>query len=444
LKVSERNVLDRRTFIKGMLAAGATVTVAACAPVATPGLTPAAPVGGPTVTGPAWIHPKSLVRAAPGYGGAHLTWKPGDAVRWLPPEKYPNDAAADALAKLPKAKLEEMFYKMTLSHKWETMFKDVRLSGKWTFGNFHPRVGQEAIPCTMYSMLNKDDYIISTHAGHHDLIGKGGLPDRMSAEILERKTGYMFGYGGSMHLCDPSLGILGMNPIVGANPPMAAGAAWACKVMKNGRVVVTHIGDCANQSRFWFNSVRSSVNYKLPVIFTTQNNFFGSGGIVAMVCPSPYLADYGAGLGLPCEVADGNSAAAVYWVAKPAIDRARVGEGPTHLEFITYRWYDHSSFTGATVGVEGSFGLPYKTDDEQRAWMSRDPVVRMAAFLVDRGLFTAAEIDALKAKAQKAVDDSLVFAEASPLTRPEDGAKNQWPFQESVPATQFFEHKVIL
>jgi pyruvate dehydrogenase E1 component alpha subunit len=143
-------------------------------------------------------------------------------------------------------------------------------------------------------------------------------------------------------------------------------------------------------------------------------------------------------------VTDGNSVAAVYVEAKAAIDRARAGDGPSYIEFLTYRWYDHSSFTGAKVGEEGSFGLPYKTDDEQRAWMSRDPIVRFGTFLVKRNLFTQAEIDALKAKAKKACEDSKAFAVASPKTRPEDGAKNQWLFQESVPATQFFEHTVIL
>jgi pyruvate dehydrogenase E1 component alpha subunit len=384
------------------------------------------------------------VRPLPGYGGAHLTWKPGMATNYLPPLEYPADAAADTIAKLPKAKLEEIFYKMTLSHQWETMFKDIRLSGEYTYGNFHPRVGEEAIPCTFYSILNQNDYIVSTHAGHHDLVGKGGQPNQMSAEILERKTGYCKGYGGSMHLTNAALGILGMNPIVGANPPLAAGAAWACKVKKLGQVVVSHIGDGAQNGRHWFGAVRSSCNYKLPVIFTQQNNFYSSGGNVWLLTPCPYLADYGAGLGLPCSVTDGNSVAAVYVEAKAAIDRARAGDGPSYIEFLTYRWYDHSSFTGAKVGEEGSFGLPYKTDDEQRAWMSRDPIVRFGTFLVKRNLFTQAEIDALKAKAKKACEDSKAFAVASPLTRPEDGAKNQWLFQESVPATQFFEHKVIL
>jgi len=445
LKVSERNVLDRRSFIKGMLAAGATVTVAACAPVATPvpgAPTAAAPVS-PTVVGPSWIHPLSLVRSQPGYGGRHLTWKPGMTVEWLPPLKYPADANADAIAKLPKAKLQEIFYKMTLSHQWETMFKDIRLGGEYTYGNFHPAVGEECIPTTFYSLLNPNDYIVSTHRGHHDLIGKGGTVNNMSAEILERKTGYNKGYGGSMHLCDPTIGILGMNPIVGGNFQMALGAAWSAKVRKTGQVAVSHVGDCG-MGRHMFNSVRYGQNYKLPVIFTIQNNFFGSGQVSPMTCPSPYEADLVAGTGVPCVVADGNSVAAVYGAAIPAIARARAGDGPSFLEFITYRWYDHSSFTGAKVGEEGSFGLPYKTDDEERAWMSRDPNVRYATFLVERGLFTQAEIDAVHAQAKKACDDSKAFAVASPLTRPEDGAKQQWLFQESVPATQFFEHKIIL
>ena len=110
------------------------------------------------------------------------------------------------------------------------------------------------------------------------------------------------------------------------------------------------------------------------------------------------------GLGLPAIAVDGNSVADVYYQGKPLVDRARALEGPAHIEVMTWRWYDHSGFAGAKAGVDAAWGLPYRTDDEVRAWLSRDPIVRMGTFLVERGLFTQAELDALKAKASHNVE----------------------------------------
>jgi len=455
LKVSERNVLDRRTFLKGMLAAGATVTVAACAPVTT-APAPAAPVSAPTVTGPAWIHPKSLVRAQPGYGGANLTWKYGDTVKWLPPQNFPEDAASDALSKVAKADLLLTYRRMNTSRVFETAMKDVNLGGypiggkgekvaAGVYGGGHMRVGQEAEASGMGTLCMKPgDYATATHAAHHDMAGRGADPKRMTAEFFMRKTGANKGYGGTMHLCFVDLGFLGANPIVGANPPLAAGAAWSCKVRKSGQICVSYIGDGANNSRHWFNIVRSSTNYKLPVVFVTENNFTGMGNPIASLAPSPYLADYAVGLGLPGVVCDGNSVAAVYNEGKPLCDRARALEGPSHLEVLTWRWYDHSGFAGAKVGVDAAWGLPYRTDDEVRAWLSRDPIVRFGEWLTRKGIATQAELDTIKAEVKQAQVDAFDFALASPLTTPEDGCANVWPFTDRVPAMQFFEHTVVL
>jgi TPP-dependent pyruvate/acetoin dehydrogenase alpha subunit len=161
-----------------------------------------------------------------------------------------------------------------------------------------------------------------------------------------------------------------------------------------------------------------------------------------MLSPSPYMADYTAGLGFPTVVVDGNNVAHVYSAAKDAVARARSGDGPTFLECLSQRWYDHSGWAGAKAGVDGAFGLPYRTDDELRAWIARDPIVRYGAFLVDRGLFAQVELDALKAKAQPAMDDALTFARNSPEPKPEDGVKNVYP-TGVVPATQFYGHPVI-
>jgi len=440
-----------------MLAAGATVTVAACAPVTT-APTPAAPSGPATVVGPAWIHPLSLVRAQPGYGGEHLTWKIGDTVKWLPPEKFPNDAASDALAKVPKATLMTAYDRMWQNRMFEQGMKDVSLGGypvgatgtaqklaAGVYGSGHMRVGQEAEAIAMGTLcLQPQDYIVATHAGHHDLAGRGADMNKMTAEFFMRKTGYNKGYGGTMHLTAVDLNILGMNPIVGANPPLAAGAAWAAKVKKDGRVSVSYHGDGAINSRYVANTVRSSTNYKLPVILCTENNWFSAGNFAAMLTPSPYIADMFAGMGLPGVVAEGNSVASVYYLGKQLVDRARAGDGPGHIEVITFRWYDHQGFAGAKVGVDGAFGLPYRTDAEVRAWMGRDPIVRFGAWLLDKGIATQAEMDALKTKQANAYNASVDFALASPLTTPEDGAANVWAFSERVPAMQFFEHTVVV
>ena len=443
MKVSERGVLDRRTFIKAMVAAGATVTVASCAPIAT-APTAAAPAA-PATAGPAWIHPKSLVRAAPGYGGAHLTWKVGDTLKWLPPEKFPADDAADALAKLPKTKQSDMYAMMSRIRVWFTTWKDISLTKpeptmyRANFG----RCGQEAIPVGVSANLTKTDYVTTTHAGDQDLLAKGVDLKAFSAENLYRVTGNARGYGGVMHMSDLSNGIVASEGIVGHSGPMAAGAAWAAKVKNVGQVAVAYTGDGAMQSRHLFNTIRSAANYKLPAVFVLENNFFSSGGVAGMLSPSPYMADYTTGLGIPTVVVDGNNVAQVYAAAKDAVDRARGGDGPTFLECLTQRWYDHSGWGGAKAGVDGAFSMPYRTDDELKAWMARDPIVRYGAFLVDRALFTQTELDALKSKSKTDMDDAVAFARSSPEPKPEDGVKNVYPTGVVVPATQFYGHPVI-
>jgi len=443
LKVSERGVLDRRSFVKGMLAAGATVTVAACAPiVTTPG--PAAPAGPPTIAGPAWIHPKSLVRAAPGYGGAHLTWKVGDTLKWLPPEKFPADEAADALAKLPKTKLSEMYSKMLRIRFWFTVWKDITLTKPepTMYRGLFGRCGQEAIPVGVSANLTNADYVATTHAGDHDLLAKGVDLKAFAAEALYRTTGPAHGYGGVMHMSDLKVGILASEGIVGHSGPMAAGAAWAAKVKGTGQVSVAYTGDGAMQSRHLFNSIRSAANYKLPALFVLEQNFFSSGGVAGMLSPSPYMADYTTGLGIPTVVVDGNNVAQVYAAAKDAVDRARGGDGPTFLECLTQRWYDHSGWSGAKAGTDGAFSMPYRTDEELKTWMSREPILRYGIFLVDRGLSTQSELDALKATAKKEMDDAVDFARSSPEPKAEDGVKKVYP-TGVVPATQFYGHPVV-
>jgi pyruvate dehydrogenase E1 component alpha subunit len=383
------------------------------------------------------------VRAQAGYGGAHLTWKYGDTVKWLPPEKFPADAAAASFATLPKTKLQTIYYLMVLGSIWENGIKDVQLAGKDTLFGIHHGAGQEADQVGVGQALkgppNPD--LVACNMRHHALgLAMGQDVNVLSAGIWGKTTGATKGYA-SYRQSDVKNGFYGPLPLIGLGWNVAAGLAWSCKVRKAGQVALGMNGDGGCATRYMFSAVRSSVNYKLPVVWWVANNFQAMALPAGTTYPSPYIADMPAGLGLPCSVVDGNNVAQTYTACKEAADLARSGGGPSVVESLTWRWYDHSGNAGAKIGVDGAFGLPYRTDDEVRAWLSRDPKVRYANWLLEKGLFTQAELDAQKTAAQKAFDDSVAFARAGPLPNGPDGNKGMWP-DYVAPAMQFFEHTV--
>jgi pyruvate dehydrogenase E1 component alpha subunit len=388
------------------------------------------------LTGGKWE--KSIPLATSGPGG-NREWKAGDAVKFLPPEKIPSSGkASDTLAGLPKAKLLEIYQRMNASRKWETAMKDLFVSGKdGLYGSFHTYVGEEAIAGGVMAALNEDDYIASTHRGHGHLIAKGGDLNKMAAEIFFKETGYNKGYGGSMHITDMSKGIMGMNGIVGASFYLAAGAAIRSLVRGTKQVAVAFFGDGAANSPYYFSAIRSCTNHKIPVIFVNENNFQYMGIPMASVVPTKYISEYTKGLDIPHHLVDGNDVTAVYAAAKDAVDWARAGKGPSMIEGITYRWYDHSGFAGGKANVDGAFGLPYRSDEEVRQWMSRDPIARFKTWLLERRLATAAELDGIEAGAQSAVEASIVFARQSKDPNPAAGVHNTHA-GGPVAATQFF------
>jgi TPP-dependent pyruvate/acetoin dehydrogenase alpha subunit len=428
--------IDRRSLLKLMGSAGATATVvSACRSpfgdaVSAEGLT-----GGK--------FEKSVALATAGPGG-NKNWQPGDAAKFLPPEAIPTrGAAADAVASLPKEKLLRMYELMQASRKWETTMKDLFLGGKeGLYGFFHSYVGEEAVAVGAMGTLNDDDYIASTHRGHGHLIAKGGDLNRMSAEIFFKETGYNKGYGGSMHITDMSKGIMGMNGIVGASYYMAAGAALRAMVRGTKQVSVAFFGDGAAASPYYFSAVRSAANHKIPCIFVNENNFQYMGVPMALTVPTKYISEYTKGLDIPHHLVDGNDLTAMYAATKAAVDHARAGNGPSMIEAITYRWYDHAGFAGGKVGQDAAMGLPYRTDEEVRQWMSRDPLVRYKAWLLAKGLATEAELSAIEASTQKAVEASVEFARSSADPAPEAGVLNTYA-AGPVEATQFYNRTGI-
>jgi TPP-dependent pyruvate/acetoin dehydrogenase alpha subunit len=428
------NRIDRRTLLKLMGSAGATAAaVSACS----------SPFGEPVSAAglPGGKFEKNVTLATAGPGG-NPNWEPGDAIKFLPPQEIPQRGPASTLlASLPKARLLHFYDRMSTSRKWETAMKDLFLGARdGLYGSFHTYVGEEAIAVGVIGALNDDDYIASTHRGHGHLIAKGGDLNKMSAEIFFKESGYNKGYGGSMHITDMAKGIMGMNGIVGASYYMAAGAAMRSKVRGKNQVAVAFFGDGASASPYYFSAIRSCTNLKVPVIFVNENNFQYMGVPMACTVPTKYISEYTKGLDIPHYLVDGNDLSAVYAATREAVEWGRAGKGPTMIEAVTYRWYDHAGFAGGRPQQDGAMGLPYRSDDEVKQWMTRDPIVRYTSWLIGKGLVTPDELERIDAGAQAAVDASIAFARGSADPDPQAGLLNTYA-RGAADATQFYNRK---
>jgi TPP-dependent pyruvate/acetoin dehydrogenase alpha subunit len=432
----EPRKIDRRTLLKLMGAAGASAAVLpACDRIG--GVQTASASEG--LTGAGFDRTVALATAGP---GGNKDWQPGDTLNFLPPQEIPlRGRAADAVSSLPREKALSFYRLMQMNRKWESTMKDLFLGGEdRLYGLFHAAVGQEAIPVGVIGALNEDDYIACTHRGHAHLIAKGGDLNKMSAEIFFRESGYNKGYGGSMHITDMSKGIMGMNGIVGASYYMAAGAALRAMVRKTNQVAVAFFGDGAAASPYYFSAVRSSANQNIPVLFVAENNFQYMGIPMARTAPTKYIAEYTKGLGIPHHIVDGNDVTAVYAATQEAVEWARAGRGPSVIEGITYRWYDHSGFAGSRAGEDGAFRIPYRTDEEVEAWISRDPITRYRQWLITKGIAAEDEFATIDREVQAQVDASVEFARSSPDPKPEAGLLETYATSAAT-ATQFYNRR---
>ncbi|MGQ9576211.1 MAG: thiamine pyrophosphate-dependent dehydrogenase E1 component subunit alpha [Thermoguttaceae bacterium] len=323
---------------------------------------------------------------------------------------------------LSAEQLTGMYTDMLKIRLWESKVKDLILQGGFR-GVAHLYVGQEAIAVGVCCALRPDDYIASNHRGHGHLIAKGGDMRLMLAEITHKATGYCKGYGGSMHITDLSLGILGMNGIVGASHLFAAGAAYGIRVKGTDQVAVSFGGDGSLQNSFFTSAANAAAAWKLPWIAVIENNGFQIWVRSRDVYGITDLARRADGFGIEGRVVDGNDVLAVYNAARYAVQKARSGGGPTVIECKTYRWYDHYGAGGARIGQDGAFGLGYRSDRELRDWMAKDPIRRFREFLLAEKVLTAEKADALRQEVAKAVEDAVEFAASQPVPKPEDGLR---------------------
>ncbi len=276
-------------------------------------------------------------------------------------------------------------------------------------GFIHSCVGQEATAAGACAALEPDDVITSTHRGHGHLIAKGGEPKYMMAELAARSTGYCGGKGGSLHMTDFDLGILGANGIVAGGIPMAVGAAMAFQMRGENRLALAFFGDGAVNEGAFHEAANLAGLWKLPIIFFCENNLYGEGTPQHQQAPVPDLSLRAQGYDFPGVIVDGNDVWAVYEATKEAADRARAGQGPTFVEGKTYRHRGH---------YEGD-PMVYRSDEETEAWKERCPILIYRQRLLADETATVAELDAIDAEVEHILDEAVAFAAASPVPAPE-------------------------
>ncbi len=310
-------------------------------------------------------------------------------------------------------KLLDMYRTMQRIRQFESRVRDIFQEGQIP-GFVHVSIGEEASATGVAAALTEQDYITSTHRGHGHLIAKGGEVKPMMAELFGKKTGYCKGKGGSMHIANFDLGILGANGIVGAGLPIATGAGLAAKVRGSGEVAACFFGDGASNEGTFHESLNIASSWKLPVIYVCENNLYGEFTAGKDVTSVKDIADRARGHDMPGVVVNGNDVVEVYEATSEAVERARKGEGPTLIECKTYRWEGH------VVGEEAFLGKrSYRPADEIEAWKKRCPLITFEQrFMPDT--FSQEELDTVQSEVKQAIDDAVQFAQDSPYPQPEE------------------------
>src|SRR5512146_402702 len=304
---------------------------------------------------------------------------------------------------LDKPLLLEMYRKMVAVRTFEETAADLFLKGQLP-GFLHCYIGEEAVAAGVCAHLSNQDMITSTHRGHGHAVAKGADFNKMYAELFGKKTGYCHGKGGSMHIADLDLGILGANGIVGGGVPIATGAGLALQMKKTDRVTVCFFGDGASNTGAFYEGVNLAAVWGLPVVFVCENNQYAESTPRAVHQKVKQVADRAAAFNIPGVSMDGMDVFEVYQKTGEAVDQCRAGKGPILLEARTYRFLGH--FVGDPQN--------YRTKEEVEEWKKRDPIQMFRARVLAEGTLTAAEMDAVDLQIKKDMDAALEFARKSP------------------------------
>lgn len=272
-------------------------------------------------------------------------------------------------------------------------------------GFVHLCAGQEATAAGVCANLKPEDYISGTHRGHGHIIAKGADIKTMMAELFGREAGYCHGKGGSMHISDTKIGVLGANGIVGGGFNLAAGAALACKMKKTGSIVVCFFGDGSSNEGSWHEAMNIASVWKLPILFVCENNMYGISSRIDKAMAVENVSDRAAAYAMKREIADGNDVFAVHRTAREAAAYVRAGSGPMLLEYKTYRQRGH---------FEGEPEV-YRSKEEIQEWLKKDPIQNCEKVLIQNEILTEQEIKTIKNQVAEIIDEAVEYAEKSPL-----------------------------
>lgn len=273
-------------------------------------------------------------------------------------------------------------------------------------GTVHTSIGQEAQVVGACMALQRGDHMTGNHRSHGHPIGMGSPLGPLMAELVGKATGVCKGKGGSLHLADYAVGSLGESGITGSSIPIALGAGLSAQVLGEKRVALTFFGDGAANQGVLYESMNMASAWKLPVIFLCENNHYAL-STPAHTVTGGRIVDRAAGFGMPgIRVEDGQDVLTVHEAVAEAADRARRGEGPSLVEVMTYRFREHSE--GLRINTD------YRDVKEREFWTSRDPIVLFREALIERGVATAEEMDAIEAQIEEEVEECARFATESP------------------------------
>lgn len=314
------------------------------------------------------------------------------------------------------------FENMLLQRRFEE--KAGQLYGQQKIRGFcHLYIGQEACSTGAASALTKGDKYITAYRDHGIPLALGTSAKAIMAEMYGKKTGTTKGKGGSMHIFDAENGFFGGHGIVGAQIPLGAGIAFAEKYNKTGKVCICYFGDGAIRQGAFHEALNMAMNWKLPVIFVVENNGYAMGTSVARSSNVTELYTLGEAYDIPSEPVDGMSVEAIHEAVSRAAERARKGDGPTFLEFRTYRYRGHSM----------SDPQKYRSKEEVEEYKDRDPIEQIRAIILENKIATEDDLDAIDKKVKETVAEAVQFAEESDFPDPSEAytdvyVENDYPF----------------
>lgn len=303
----------------------------------------------------------------------------------------------------------EMLRKMYQIRHFENETEQFIIRGM-IHGTCHLYTGEEATAVGAIYAINDDDYITSTHRGHGHCIAKGADLNIMMAELLGKRTGYCKGKGGSMHIADVGSGNLGANGVVGGSIGIATGAALTCKMKRNGKIVVCFFGDGAANQGIFHGSINMASIWDLPIIYLCENNVYGMSTSVKEAFNIEKISDRKCAYGIEGLTIDGNNLVEVFNAVSHFTGECRAGRGPVLIESLTYRWMGHSK----------SDAQVYRTKEEIKQWVEKDPIGRYKKILIDQKILTEKEDRDLEKEAISQIEEAAKFARESPFPEPSE------------------------